>query len=490
MSRYKDFDATGVPPSGRLFAGDLNGIQDHYADIVNLTQSVSVGSLAVGEAGLILSRFGAGEARISGALRADGILRGLGGFLPGTFTTAQRDAIPAGFAPFGIQIINVTTNRYEWNSGTDAARVWKPLNAGVVANTDLPARLQALSTDVPGDNCNNATDNGWYYASPTTVNSPSSSTWWAIFVVNTVASTHVRQIAYDYQSDAVWMRRQTASVWGAWVQIGPPGAVTSANLPTRIQSAASNVPGDNCNGATDNGWYYASPSAANTPSSSTWWAIFVVNVTANIHTRQIAYDYQSDAVWMRRQTSSVWGAWVQIWPLPVIQTITNRTLASGPPPSPVDGDIWNALDVGSGAGSWQFVYRASEPTYKWHFIGGAGLISEVNTLEPIDNTAYVALATAGPSITIPRAGDYDVEIHGHYGGIGYMSYNVGAAAASDTNALHTGSSAALGASSMSLRRQTGLAASTALVAMYRNDTGQGGFYWSNRRMRVTPVRII
>jgi hypothetical protein len=28
MSRYKDFDATGIAPGGRLYAGDLNGIQD------------------------------------------------------------------------------------------------------------------------------------------------------------------------------------------------------------------------------------------------------------------------------------------------------------------------------------------------------------------------------------------------------------------------------------------------------------------------------
>lgn len=132
MSRVKDFNSTGLAPNGRLYAGDLNAMQDQYADIFNLSQSLGAASISVGEAGLQLLRYGAGEARLSGALRTDGVLRGLGGIVPGGFTTAQRDVIPAGQAPYGLEILNTTTNQFEWNSGTDAARLWTPMGGGVL----------------------------------------------------------------------------------------------------------------------------------------------------------------------------------------------------------------------------------------------------------------------------------------------------------------------------------------------------------------------
>lgn len=128
MSRYKSFEATGLAPNGRLYAGDLNAIQDMKADLSNWSQTVDVGTLRVGDASIQLLKYGSGEARLSAALRTDGILRGLGGIIPGAFTTAQRNAIPAGGAPYGIAILNSTTNRWEWNAGTDGARDWQPIS--------------------------------------------------------------------------------------------------------------------------------------------------------------------------------------------------------------------------------------------------------------------------------------------------------------------------------------------------------------------------
>lgn len=127
MTRIKTFDSTGLATNGRLYAGDLNAIQDHYADQNNLTQTIGTGSLSLGESGLQLVRYGPGEARFSGALRTDGIVRGLGGLYAGAYTTAQRDAIPAGSRPYGLQILNSTNNSYEWNRGTDAAPSWAAL---------------------------------------------------------------------------------------------------------------------------------------------------------------------------------------------------------------------------------------------------------------------------------------------------------------------------------------------------------------------------
>jgi hypothetical protein len=126
MTRFKSFESTGLAPLGRLYAGDINAIQDRYADLSgNYSQTVDVGVLRVGESALQLLLYGTGEARLSGALRTDGILRALGGLISGAFTTVQRDALPATARPFGIIILNTTLNQYEWNSGTGAAPVWK-----------------------------------------------------------------------------------------------------------------------------------------------------------------------------------------------------------------------------------------------------------------------------------------------------------------------------------------------------------------------------
>lgn len=129
MNRVKSFAATGVAPLGKLYAGDLNAIQDAAAALADLTQTIDLAIARIGETGLQLLRYASGEARLTGALRTDGILRALGGLVAGSFTTTARDAIASGLAPYGIVILNTTTNRYEWNAGTDGARSWLPLGA-------------------------------------------------------------------------------------------------------------------------------------------------------------------------------------------------------------------------------------------------------------------------------------------------------------------------------------------------------------------------
>lgn len=125
--RFKTFDATGLAPNGVLFAGDLNAIQDSAAALSDFTQVHDVGILRIGEAGLQLLHYASLETRLTGSFRADGIVRGLHGFVAGTYTTAERDGLLAGARPYGLEILNTTTNQYEFNAGTDAAPVWRPL---------------------------------------------------------------------------------------------------------------------------------------------------------------------------------------------------------------------------------------------------------------------------------------------------------------------------------------------------------------------------
>lgn len=127
MNRYKSFNSTGIALDGRLYAGDLNAIQDAAAALSDFAQTIDLSTLRIGDTGIQLSKFGTGEAQFSGALRSLGILRGLGGIIPGAFTTTQRDAIASGFAPYGIAVLNTTENQWQWNRGSDGARSWSPL---------------------------------------------------------------------------------------------------------------------------------------------------------------------------------------------------------------------------------------------------------------------------------------------------------------------------------------------------------------------------
>jgi len=138
MDRFKDFDATGVAPNGRLYAGDLNLMQDLVAALSDFAQTIDANVLRVGDSSLSLSKFGTGELWFSNMLRVTGILRGLGGLVAGTYTTAARNSIPAGSRPYGLLILNTDTNRYEQNLGTDAVPDWQGVGRGI-ANADVAA---------------------------------------------------------------------------------------------------------------------------------------------------------------------------------------------------------------------------------------------------------------------------------------------------------------------------------------------------------------
>lgn len=152
------------------------------------------------------------------------------------------------------------------------------------------------------------------------------------------------------------------------------------------------------------------------------------------------------------------------------------------------------LEVDSTNGiMWHLAYESGEVTYKWRWIGGPPMFSEVTTAETTASTTYAALATAGPSVALPRSGDYDVEIGFKQSaltiaGTAYMSYDIGATGAVDADAAEsTSNNAGTVYHVARLRRKAGLT-SVALTSKYRQDsTSTSGF--KHRRMRVTPVRL-
>jgi hypothetical protein len=128
MNRLKTYDATGIAPNGRLYAGDLNLLQDTVAALQDYAQALAVGSLAIGAADTTLTHFGAQEMAVSGLMRVLGIFRAQSGLLSGSYTTTARDAIVS--PPYGLVILNSTLNTYQWNSGTPSVPVWTGLGGG------------------------------------------------------------------------------------------------------------------------------------------------------------------------------------------------------------------------------------------------------------------------------------------------------------------------------------------------------------------------
>jgi len=183
--------------------------------------------------------------------------------------------------------------------------------------------------------------------------------------------------------------------------------------------------------------------------------------------------------------------WVTVNPSPALVTSL--------PASPVDGqEVFYQADATNGI-VWHLRYNASSSSaYKWEFVGGPSLFAEVATEETTASTTYVALATAGPTLTLPRAGDYDVEL----GFRGYssvnntgalMGYDIGATGAVDADAISYYAATSLGGGATvagnlaRLRRKTGLSA-VALTAKYR-ATSAITVAFGSRWLRVTPVRV-
>ena len=179
-----------------------------------------------------------------------------------------------------------------------------------------------------------------------------------------------------------------------------------------------------------------------------------------------------------------------------------RLLAQAPaavvtslPGSPTDGQVVYYVADGTNGVVWQLRYRsASTSSYKWEFVGGPQLISSVEANQNRANAAYGDLGTVGPSITVPLAGDYIINIgftgnNGNAGQLARMSYAIGGSAAADADSVFYLTSVAAGnfATVTRPKLKTAIAANSAIVAKYRTD-GVSVFF-QDRFMEITPVRV-
>jgi len=75
--------------------------------------------------------------------------------------------------------------------------------------------------------------------------------------------------------------------------------------------------------------------------------------------------------------------------------------------TPYDGQLVRLIVDATAGIEWTLAYRAaSASAYKWEFVGGPSLRSEIFTDETWTTTAVWADVGAGPKIVLPRSGEY------------------------------------------------------------------------------------
>jgi hypothetical protein len=168
------------------------------------------------------------------------------------------------------------------------------------------------------------------------------------------------------------------------------------------------------------------------------------------------------------------------------------------PTPPFDGfEVFYAADATNGV-IWHLRYRSGGGTHKWEYVGGPPLYSLVTTQESTTSSSYGALATAGPSVTLPLAGDYMVTISGKIQtaptvpaspSSAIMSYDIGATGAVDADNINVYATTTNAEANVSrTARKSGLTAVT-LTAKYKLAVNAGTGYFQDRTMIVTPVRV-
>jgi hypothetical protein len=85
--------------------------------------------------------------------------------------------------------------------------------------------------------------------------------------------------------------------------------------------------------------------------------------------------------------------------------------ASSPPASPVDGMLWRLPADATLGVYWLLQYDSTQATYDWVAYGpGSPLYSQSDVDGSFNSTSYVDPSTTpNASVTVPRAGDYEIE---------------------------------------------------------------------------------
>ena len=172
------------------------------------------------------------------------------------------------------------------------------------------------------------------------------------------------------------------------------------------------------------------------------------------------------------------------------------------PASPTDGMEYVLVDSTTlPTYQWRFRYNnGSSNTHKWEFVGGAPLRPAISGGISTSSTAYVDL-TSGPSVTVPRAGVYTVEVLCYYattGGVNTGSLQVNGstsgAVITSAPAVETNVSG-LTVPLTVIDRMTLTAASETVKLQVKNTAATAGQFGTSlpsgvgASLSITPVRV-
>ena len=160
-----------------------------------------------------------------------------------------------------------------------------------------------------------------------------------------------------------------------------------------------------------------------------------------------------------------------------------------------DGDeIYYLADSVNGI-IWHLRYRESTSGYRWELIDGGYLYSAVEATQTIGAApGWFDLTTAGPDVTLPLAGDYDIDfgcqvIPAQNQSSALMGIAYGAAWSTSLASTNMQVNVATGTIVSVARsvRFTGAVAAALLRARYYS--AGGAHQWGGRYLRVRPVRV-
>lgn len=201
-----------------------------------------------------------------------------------------------------------------------------------------------------------------------------------------------------------------------------------------------------------------------------------------------------------------------IWQLttdgPITLNTTALTFARKPkdfglvtslPANPVTGDTCVYTDnLTTPTYRWQLFYNGgSSSSFKWEVIGGDPLAASVDTSQSTTSATFADMATVGPSVTAPLAGDYNVTQKANIdigtSNAGVTDVSIGGAAPGNTVAtwmdvVNFGATPEISAHVVRTFKKTGAAAGNVFKMQYRRGTA-GTAFFEGRRLELMPVRV-
>jgi hypothetical protein len=174
-------------------------------------------------------------------------------------------------------------------------------------------------------------------------------------------------------------------------------------------------------------------------------------------------------------------------------------VVSALPVGVTDGDECYFMADATNGVMWHLRYRAAAPApYRWEFVGGGALSNEIQTDETLGVaiTTYSDLATVGPFVVLPLAGDYEFTVGTRFypwtAGSGYDMFaalNLNGDGGNDSNAAYYDTVASLGSGTVTrVMRRTATSPQTVKLLYRKTYSGvQGNF--ANRLIRAVPIRV-